>query len=271
MADRIRRKKFLVETSCVPVALGESTKSHGAEFAKHSTDGDLHTSVYIRKEYIRGWIRTYISLCFQVEHFGNLSEALVHLEQSFGAREPKRLIHAMSLLFREKGNIQNVGEAATEFARLAIRRLKAFDRTFASRIPNHCGCSIGGKPLLIDFREMFDSLRCFLNSISDVADCAVNDYLKIENASGRAQRFVELDGVLSTPAGTNLAELVEKRERFGCRKCAAIGDAIIALEQPPSWHMLAHDRAFEKLCAARGRQVTIVPSERAVESDAPRI
>jgi hypothetical protein len=49
-------KKYLVETSAVPVALGESTTRHSSHIAEATADGELWTSLYVRKEFIARWI-----------------------------------------------------------------------------------------------------------------------------------------------------------------------------------------------------------------------
>jgi len=74
-----RKKKYLIETSAVSAALGESSSVHCAHFAETTADGSLHTSVYVRKEFILRWITKDIDLAFQIDHFDSVSDALYHL------------------------------------------------------------------------------------------------------------------------------------------------------------------------------------------------
>jgi hypothetical protein len=67
------KKKHLIETSAVPVALGESTPAHCAAFQEAVADGTQDTSVYIRKEFLHRWICYYIKMVFAVDQCGNLN------------------------------------------------------------------------------------------------------------------------------------------------------------------------------------------------------
>ena len=70
-----QKPKYFVETSAVPVALGESTQAHCQHFGDATSDGTLHTSIYIRKEFIHRSILDYAEMAFVVDHFSDLSEA----------------------------------------------------------------------------------------------------------------------------------------------------------------------------------------------------
>jgi hypothetical protein len=263
------KKKHLIETSAVPVALGESTPAHCAAFREAVVGGTQDTSTYIRKEFLRRWICYYIRMAFEVDHCGSLEHALQRLNQTFSIREAKTAIHAITLLLREKGPITNRRIVAKELARLAIAELRRFDRTFRSKTSNASGCRIGGKALTVDFNHLFDDLRAFMDSVGIVKDCPVNAFLAF-GSEGKASRLVTNDLVATkTKAGQNLAKLQAKNRWVTCRECRTIGDAIIALEQPEGWCLVHIDAAFTILCEALHREHKPIPSLTAVDPHAP--
>jgi hypothetical protein len=204
------KKKHLIETSAVPVALGESTPAHCAAFRDAVAGGTQDTSTYIRKEFLRRWICHYIRMAFEVDQCGNFEHALHRLNQTFSIRDAKTSTHAITLFLQEKTPITNCRSMAKELARLAIAEVKKFDRFFRSRTPNASGCRIGGKPLNVDFNHLFDDLRTFVNSVGNVTDCPVNAFLALGSA-GKASRLVANDLVATkTKAGKNLAKLQGK-------------------------------------------------------------
>ena len=83
----MKKKKYLIETSAVLVAMGGSTADHRDEFQRTVADGALFTSLYIRKEFIRRWICYLIHLAFYRDQFGNLADAMDHANEAFSIRE----------------------------------------------------------------------------------------------------------------------------------------------------------------------------------------
>jgi hypothetical protein len=259
-----KKTKYLVETSAIPVSLGESTAAHCDHFAEQVADGTLHTSVYIRKEFIHRWVRYYIEMAFTADHFSDLPSALFHLNQAFSTRDIKTENHAIAVLLQQKGRINNCRSMAKELGRLAVGELKRFDRLFQSRTRNTCGCQIGGKELKVDYNYFFDDLRRFVTSIGVVTDCRVNEFLGFSR-HGSAPRLLEVEGVHKTKAGKELSRLYEERKWTTCVKCAKIGDAVIALEQPNSFCLVHIDHDFKVLCSATNRPYKPILSERAIE------
>lgn len=261
-----KKTKYLVETSAIPVALRESTPKHCQHFTESVADGVLFVSTYVRMEFIRRWIRDYVKLAALIDHFGNMADALDHVNQEFGIRRVKALNHLVTVVLRQEGEVQNTRAMATEVARIAVAKLRQFDRTFVSRIPNTCGCRIGSRQLRVDFNDLFEDLRAFLRSIDVVHDCPVNDFLKL-GKPGAAQKLLQHEKARKTKVGAALSKYHEAATRVTCRECQRIGDAVIALEQP-KYCCLAHiDRAFDHLCEATGRQHKLILSQRAVEKD----
>jgi hypothetical protein len=258
---------YLVETSAVPVALGESTPNHCRDFTDATADGRYCTSIYIRKEFIRRWVCTYIELACEVDHFESVDHAMYHLEQDFSIRNIKANFHAVATMLRQKGAVQNTRDMAKEFARLAIGKLHEFDRLFRTRTRNSCGCQIGGKELRVDFNTLFDDLRVFIKAVGSVDDCPVNEFLDL-GKFGKASRLLEEDGVADTKPGVNLAGLHEEGQWITFKECATIGDCVIALDQPRSCCLVHIDEAFDVLCPAAERQHKRIPSQRASEKSA---
>jgi hypothetical protein len=206
-----------------------------------------------------------------VDHFSSLSDAMFHLNQDFSSRGVKTKSHAVALLLKEKGCIDNCRSASKEIARLAVTELRKFDRRFRSRIPhNRAGCKIGGKELKVDFNSLFEDLRDFIESQDVVSDCPVNEFLGLSKRGCGALLLEVSDVREHTKAGAELQKLLEKAKWVTCVECAKIGDAVIALEQPNTFCLVHIDRDFKLLCAATGRANKPILLGRAVEQDAPR-
>lgn len=263
------KKKYLIETSAVPVAMGGSTPAHCQHFISAIADGNLWTSIYIRQEFIRRWICDCIKMAFAVDHFQDLPSAMHYLNQEYG-RGPKTQNYLLAEMLRRLGNVHSGRDMAKEFARLAIWEVRKFDRQFRSRISNSCKCKVGGKELKVDFNHLFDDLRAFRRLFDPVDDCEVNAFLGLSK-SGKGARLLAAEEVQETKAGRQLAKLKDGRKRITCTQCARIGDAVIALDQPPSWCLVHIDHDFHVLCRATGRQNKPVLSERAVDGNLPRI
>jgi len=260
---------YLLDTSAALVSLGESTPAHCRHFAAAVADGELHTSVYVRKEFIQRWILGYVRMAFAVYQSSNVSDALFDLSQDFSIRDVKVQSHAIALLLKEKGAIENSRTAAIELGRLAFGELKKFDRRLRSRIPNLSGCRIGEQRLTLDFNRFFQDLRAFVESVEPVEGCDVNEFLGF-TTNGHACRLLEAQDVQQkTKAGKQLAKLRDQGKWITCKECATIGDAIIALEQPAT-HCLVHiDNDFKILCTALGRRNKPILSERGVKKLTP--
>lgn len=264
-------KKYLIETSAVPVALGESTPLHCRRFTNATADGNLWTSVYIRKEFIARWISYYIRMAFVTDHFRDLADAEFHLSQDFGIRDVKTGLHAVALILQTKGRITSSRGMAKELARLAIGELRKFDRRLKSRTQNQCGCQIGGKELRVDFNHLFDDLRAFLEAQDEAQNCKITRFLGI-GRPGRASALIADQTVRTqTKSGAKLAECIANGKPITCAKCATIGDAVIALEQPRNCCLVHIDQDFRLLCAATTREHKEIPSERAADADVPKL
>lgn len=266
-----KKRKYLIETSAVPVALRESTPAHCSHFADAVADGNCWTSIYIRKEFICRWIRSYIRMAFAVDYFQDLPTALYNLEQDFGIRDVKTSLHALAILLERKGSIENSREMAKELARLAIGSLRKFDRRFRSRTSNSCGCKIGGKELRVDFNHLFEDLRAFIDSIKEVDDCPINEFVGVGGNRLAGKLLKGHDVASKTKSGKNLQALHDTGKWITCHRCKTIGDAVIALDQPPSWCLVHIDKDFEILCPAVDRKNKLIQPERAIDNDVPKV
>ncbi len=264
------KKKYLIDTSAVPAALGESTPAHCQHFRDAVADGQSYTSIYIRQEFIRRWILYCIKMAFRIDHFQDLPSAMHHLNQEFSIRDVKTQNYLLAEMLRKKGSVHSGRAMAKEFGRLAVGQLKKFDREFARRTSNSCKCKVGGKELKVDYNQMFDDLLDFRRLFDPVDDCKVNDFLGLAT-TGKGARLLQKDRVEETKAGRQLAKLKAGKKSITCTQCRRIGDAVIALDQPPSWCLAHIDEDFSVLCKATGRQNKKILSERAVDNDVPKI
>ncbi len=262
------KRKMIVETSCVRVALNETNDKHRKHFESQVSDSTLYTSVYIRMEVIRAWVKGFIEVAFRIEHYGSVDAALAEIEEDFAIRKVKLGIHVVRAILRESGSLGNQKAAAKEVVRLAVAKLKLFDRRFPGRINNACGCRIGAKDLVVDHNNVFVSLRQFMEATSNITDCAINEYLGFDSSRGRATMLLEHSGAAITKAGAHLAKYTQKNALIDCRRCSRIGDVVIAMEQPKSFELAHIDGAFNELCAATGRAHVAIKSARACANEA---
>jgi hypothetical protein len=260
------KNKYLVETSAVRPALGNSTAAHNQHFAEQVKDGRLWSSTYIRMEFIRRWVCDLIRFALTIDQCDSAADALVVLEQDFSPRNVKGSLASVSQILRETGSIDNKRLAAEEVASLAVRLLKQFDRVFPSRTSNLCQCQIGGKTPRPDYNQLLDDLFAFYETFrTPVTDCEVNAFLEFQNPRGRTQNLLDDGGVCKLHVGKNLAKLHEEETWITCKECSTIGDAIISLEQSPSWCLVHLDASFSELCRARGRVHKQIQSVKALE------
>jgi hypothetical protein len=262
------KAKYLVETSAVRPALGSSTSAHNRHFAEAVKDGKLWTSTYIRMEFIRRWFCDLVRIALTIAHCDEVTDALILLEQDFRPRNVKGTLAGVAHLLRETGTISNTRSSAEEIGSLAIRWLKLFDKVFPARIGNLCRCQIGGRTPPIDYNHLLDDLRAFYESfLTPVTDCEVNVFLDFGNPSGRTAVLLEDDSVRKLSVGLRLADLARHDTWVTCKECSTIGDAIIGLEQPPSWCLVHLDASFNELCRARQRPHKQIRSAKAVQKE----
>lgn len=258
-------KKYLIDTSLVPAAIGESTPAHVAHFKQETSDGGLWSSVYVRKEFIHRWVLPCFEMAACVRQYDNLADALNYLTQDFSGRNVKARSDILAAILREKGSLRNTRETAVEIARIGILLLRKFDLVLASKVKNLSGCKIGGVPCSVDFNRLFDDLRSFAERVGIVMDCPINEYLGFTKPRGHAAKLLAGDGVADTRAGLALQKLFDNKTHVTCRECKKIGDAVIAIEQPPSWHLASSDKDFPTLCSALGKAMKPILSVRGVE------
>jgi hypothetical protein len=183
-----------------------------------------------------------------------VADALIILEQDVSPRNVKGTLAGIARLLQETGAIRNTRMVAEKVASAADRWLKVFDKVFPARVPNRCRCQIGGKTPQVDYNHLLDDLRAFYESfLTPVTDCEVNALFDFGNPRGRTAAILEDARVRRLAVGLRLADLAGHNTWVTCKECSTIGDPVIALEQPPSWHLVHLDASFNALCRARGR------------------
>jgi hypothetical protein len=249
-----KKTKFLIETSVVRAALGDSTRDHARHVGEQIQGGKLYTSVYLRMEFIRRWFCDAARMAFAIDQFRDVSDALVFLEQDFSPRNMKGNLAALARALRVRGVMDNSRAAAEEMASIAIAWLRSFDRLFESRIPNTCKCRIGARVPDVDYSRLFEDLRQFYEAfLTPVTDCEVNGFLQLQNPKARAQLLLADEKASRLSAAKQLASLRDEGRWITCKECAKIGDAVIALEQPGSWCLVHLDNSFNELCRVLDR------------------
>ncbi|HVC94504.1 MAG TPA: hypothetical protein VND64_12475, partial [Pirellulales bacterium] len=243
-----------------------STTNHNEHFAEQVKGGKLWSSTYIRMEFIRRWFCDIVRVALTIDQCDDVANALIILEQDFKPRNVKGTLAAISHLLRETEAITNARTSAEEVAAHAIRWLKRFDRVFPSRVANHCKCQIGEKTPNVDYNHLLEDLRDFYETfVTPVTDCEVNAFLGFGKAHSRAEALLKDDDVRKLSVGQRLAALAQHKKWITCKECSSIGDAIIAIEQPPSWSLVHLDKSFNALC--QGRPHKQIKSATAIEKE----
>ena len=260
-----KKSKYLIETSAIPPALGVTTPAYTSYFQDEVTGGSLFSSVYIRKEFLRRWICDCIRVALTLNQCDCWADALVHLEQDFG-RKPKGTLDVVQHLLRRTGSINSSDAAAEEVGVLAWKWLKLFDRRFESKINNKSKCQIGGREMNLDGNNLLADLYAFYVEFQKpILDCEIHDLLDFGNARGIASVILADPNAQKCDSVRNLQELATNNTHVTCRECARIGDAVIALEQPPSWSLVHVDKAFNPICDAVQKEHKHIKSLKAVE------
>lgn len=261
--------KLLIDTSAVGAVLGHTTANHSLAIADQLGSAKLFGSTYVRMETVRRWICHYIRIAVLIECHDSVEEALVRLEQDFGAREPKATISGLRLVLAQNPTaMTSPKSAAKEFARIAVHLLHQYDKKFSSRINNRSQCEIGSMKLEPDFGSLISECREFYLAFFDnVLNCKINGFLRLSRSNSDASRLIANNQAVEAKAVANLKKLQEKASPVTCKNCKKIGDGVIALETPKSMGVAAIDKEFSAICEALGLHFEHLPS--VVAADKP--
>lgn len=259
------KTKYLIETSAVPAAVGHSTPEHTQHFDAAVADGELYTSIYVRKETIRRFICDLIEIAEKIAQCSTPDRAIHLLGEGYG-RKPKAVVNVVAMLLQKDNAIKNTPELATAVAQLALNFIWAFDLKLASRVQNTCGCRKGGVEVEIDFRNLLRELSEFRKEfLKDVEDCPVNRFLQLGKLNRRSGKLLACDKLNDNQQIRDVRDalrvLFDAAEPISCKACSTIGDPIIAMEQPKSWTLVHIDSSFDKLCECTDRDEKKIASK----------
>jgi hypothetical protein len=259
-------RKYLVETSAVPAAIGASTAAHCRHYTEVVRDGRRWTSVYIRKEFIHAFFCELAYAAFYISQRTSVRDSLVLLANRFSIRSIKVDVIALGILLDQQKAMHNPSIAAEEIGSLAIRWLKTFDRLFRDKIPNQAGCLIGLKKPTIDYNTLLKDLNGFYEDFTEpVSDCPINDFVGIGSSEGGRPALLSEESVQKIDSIRQLTMLLEAGRRFVCDDCRKIGDTVIALEQPEDQCLLHLDNAYNKFCSILKREHKQIRSAIAID------
>lgn len=234
--------------------VGMSGSAQEREFQTLAPD-NLWTSTYIRKEFIQRWVADLIGLACAVSQSTDVADAMFQLEQKFGIRDVKGSLAAAAIVLRSTGSLNNTKGAAEEIARVAVRFLQRFDARAPKMVANKCRCEIGDMKINVDYNTLLRDLAHFLEDFGTPRlDCQINQFLKLNRPNGDVKRLLSSEEALKLQACKELEEIRAAAKKITCIECRRIGDAVIALEQPPSWMLVHVDNAFNVLCPLLGNQ-----------------
>lgn len=266
-----KRKKYLIDTSAVRAALGDSYAPQNEHIAEELEGGDLWTSVYLRMEYIRRWFCDMARIALELDLCTDVSDALIIIEQDFGPRGVKGAIASVAKFLRDRSSMTNTRQAAEEIASCAIRMIEHFDEVFPKRIPNTCRCQIGARTPDVDYNHLLDHLHEFREEfLSPVRDCEVNTFLQLNRPKGKTAALLADAKVAGLNVGKKLEEYRNEDKWITCKECAAIGDVVIAFEQPASWCLVHTDKSFDELSRCLDREHKLIKSVAALRNERRR-
>ncbi len=85
------KTKYLIETSAVRPALGNSTAAHNQHFAEQVQGGSLWSSTYVRMEFIRRWFCDMVRMALTIAQCDDVAgRPCVILEQDFSPPQRQR-------------------------------------------------------------------------------------------------------------------------------------------------------------------------------------
>lgn len=234
-------------------------------FTERVGDSDLYTSVYVRMESIRRFVRSQIRVAIRIKQFDSVSDALYHLEQDFGIRDVKATVATLADFMRNRAAMSSPEDAAEEIGRTAVHWLLEFDEQFSSRINNSSQCSIGAMQLEVDFNTLLTDLHAFYEEFSTVVeDCPVSTFLE---KSKRLKNVLESESCESLDVVKAYRDLRANGKVISCKACAKLGDLIISLEVPQRIGIAHVDDSFIPLCSSQGINFCKIPSERSLYSE----
>lgn len=82
----VRVPNYLLDTSCVLAAFHPAFPELRRQIEKHVANGVIWSTWYLRMEFYRRWILTWIETYFTAKHFGDLSQAFGWMKESYGMR-----------------------------------------------------------------------------------------------------------------------------------------------------------------------------------------
>lgn len=264
--------RYLIESSIVRSVIGVGSKAQAALVANQVGANRMSSSTYLRMEFVRGAICPMAEMAAVIRNSDSIKYAMNFLSNTFKVRNAKIYVVVAGILL-EKSIPRTPKAWAETVASEAIKWLRRFDAKLKDRTRNYCACERGGWTFEIDYNRLLNelSMAC-LEFKEPVANCGVNRFLDLGNSKSEASQLIAKIPPKGVLAVDELRELQKAQMVISCGECKKIGDAIIALEQPRSVHLLYSDKAFDTLIAATGTTGTKVPSPVAAERAAnPRL
>ena len=232
------------------------------------------TSLYLRMEFMRRWILTGIRIYIAARRRGSLSWAISWASEEMGSREPKAVAKWAAEYDRVKSRAK-LGEAerCEQFGKLVLRCARDYDLLFRMVNPSKTKCRRGQLAFDYSARSTREALRDFYQRFSaEDHACGLAELLSPEHRCPKARPVVDANptDVPSNARRAFKALHVKLNELFStcrvpsCGSCSALGDLLIALEQPRRTTLYTVDHLFDALCPLLGKPHKRLASIRAV-------
>ncbi len=273
MAKRNRKSRLFVETS------GVIYRRHGHSLQQSAVDeavanGSPQVSLFIRMEYLRGFILNLIELYCLIKESSSVDDAMIDWAQKVKQeRKLKVFLLTMTSWLCGQPDWRDSQKSLRRLGELTIRLVRECDEEFPSRIEDRTACRLGkiGFPnvpfqesLLLRFYERFKETQ---DGIPGCDLCRFREWQQ-RDLSRRAidlcsesqrQTYRQYKGYVAQAERLE-AEVAKTDARAKCRTCERLGDSIIVLQMPKKAILVTADRAFVPFTTILGREIRLLPS-----------
>ncbi|WP_414755624.1 hypothetical protein [Anabaena sp. CCY 9910] len=242
------------------------TQVYKQYFKSQFTDQPLYISNYVQMEMKRSYLINLISFYFvlRLETINNIGDAITLWSNRFKASELKAILQLIPQLFStHQLNFSSPEDKEKALAVLGIY-IKRFELLLRKKFNNTntdaTACTRALVPLNLDLQNAAAGLKQFADEFGDVeicrSQCQIDQFLLVQYRS-EIEQLVQIASQLPKNSNTrgfikivnNLKEiLTQGAAACDCKRCAKIGDAVIALNAPRNMQLEHTDNSFDYLC-----------------------
>lgn len=273
MMKKNKKVRVFLETS------GVIYHRHGHSLQKSAVDQAIantspQVSLFIRMEYLRGFVLNLIELYFLIKESNSVDDAIIDWAQKImQERKLKVFLITMTQWLCGHSDWQDSLKSLRRLGELIVRLVREFDEYFPSRVRDRPSCRLGKlqfpnaafrEAVLLRFYERFKEIQ---ESIPDCELCRFREwqqrYLSRQaiDLCSESQRHTHRDYKGYVAQAERLeAEVAKTDAHAKCRLCERLGDSIIVLQMPTKATLVTADLAFVPFTTILKREIRLLPS-----------